>query len=89
MQNLSPLALIVIGLVIVIIMIMNIGLVTLVRYKPQLKMKPPAGQDGLKMNRLVDVMKDPFGEERKQLDELSRLVSRLHEEGSTKNEKKP
>ncbi|MBE0696202.1 MAG: hypothetical protein IH586_04700 [Anaerolineaceae bacterium] len=80
MDHLSPLGWAAIGLICLIIIVMNVGLITLVRYKPKLNMKPPPAQNGERMNRLVGVLKDPFGEERKQLKALSDLVEQLHEE---------
>lgn len=87
MHELSPLAWAAITVVIVIFVITNLGLVAFLRYKPQLKMKPPTTQDRQKMERLVSVLKDPFGEQRKQMDELSGLVNKL-EKPDDSNDKK-
>lgn len=79
MNNLSPLAIATIGFICLIIIIMNVGLITFLRYKPVLKMKPPQAPKGQDMTRLINIIKDPFGEEREQLDQLAGLVNRLDE----------
>jgi hypothetical protein len=80
MDKISPLGWAAIGFICLIIIVMNVGLVALVRYKPKLNMKLPSKHNALKMNRMVEVLKDPFGEERKQLNTLSGLVEQLHED---------
>jgi hypothetical protein len=77
MSHLSPLAWIGIGLICVIVVVMNVGLVAFLRYKPKLEMKAPKQQDGLHMERMLEVIKDPFGEERKQINTLSELVEHI------------
>jgi hypothetical protein len=79
MLQLSPLALAAICLVAFIIVVLNVGLITLIRYKPQMKMKMPSGQNSIKLDRLVETLKDPYGEQRRQVDELSGLVSQWKE----------
>ena len=83
MQDISPLALAIIGFICLILIVMNLGLITLFRYKPILKMKPPPVQKSQSVNHIIDVLKDPFGEERKQLTELAGLVKQLDEEKKT------
>jgi hypothetical protein len=77
MDHLSPLAWVGIGLICIIVVVMNVGLVTFLRYKPRLEIKLPKTNQAQQYNRLVGVMKDPFGEERKQLNALSGLVDQL------------
>jgi hypothetical protein len=79
MDKLSPLGWAAVGFICLIIIVMNVGLITLVRYKPKLNMKLPPSKNGLRMKQMVDVLKDPFGEERKQINELSGMVEQLHE----------
>jgi hypothetical protein len=76
-NHLSPLAWVGIGLICAVIIVMNIGLVAFLRFKPKLDRKLPRTQDGLQMNRMIEVIKDPFGEERKQLNTLSDLVEQI------------
>ncbi len=80
MQDLSPLAVATIGLLCLIIILMNVGLIALFKYKPILNMKPPPTPKNQDANHVIDVMRDPFGAERKQIDELDRLVQQLDEE---------
>lgn len=87
MENLSPLALATIGLLCLVILLMNVGLVALFKYKPTLNMKPPPTPKNQDANHVIDVMRDPFGAERKQIDELDRLVQQLDEEKKTATSK--
>ncbi len=79
LSRISPLAWVAIAVIVIITLIINIALVALLRVRNT----PPRSTQGRKyveeMARVVQVMHDPFGKERGQLDELSRLVSGLDE----------
>lgn len=80
MDQTSPFAWVCIGLILLIVVGMNVGLITFLRYKPKLDLKPPQNQNQMPVNRIVEVLKDPFREERSQLNTLSRLVDQFKEE---------
>lgn len=77
MQDISPLAWVFIIILVVVLVVLNVGLAAFLRYRPTLKMKIRSTQDMKNASRLLEVMKDPFGEERRQLNELSGLVDSL------------
>jgi hypothetical protein len=89
MQEITPLgwaSIICIGF---IFLILNIGLVGFLRYKPAMKIKPRKTNDLENLNRTLDVLKDPFHEERDQLKELSGLVEKLHSKSSDPDQNEP
>jgi hypothetical protein len=85
MNDLPPLAWVLLCAVVTILVVMNLALVVLVRNRNNLKLPPrlsrPA-QSWQKMGNLITVLRDPFAEERKQLDELSALVRERKEDGT-------
>jgi len=87
MQEITPLGWVSIICIGLIFLILNIGLVGFLRYKPTIKMKPPKTSDIQNLNRMVEVLKDPFSEEKKQLSELSGLVDKLHNRPSDPEQK--
>jgi hypothetical protein len=82
MNDLPPLAWILLCAVVVIIIVMNLALVALVRYRNNLKfpaMPSRPQQSQPRMDTIVNILRDPFAGERRQLDELSGLVQDLDE----------
>lgn len=77
MQNLSPAAWASLICIAIILIVLNVGLVAFLRYRPTINMRPRVSRDAQNMNRVVEVIKDPFKDERNQLDQLSDLVGRL------------
>lgn len=78
MNDIPLLAYICIGIVAIITMVMFAGLFSLMRTRPDFsKIKMPKGPSAKDSNKLVETIRDPFGEERRQLDELSHLVDGL------------
>ncbi len=62
----------------IITVLMFGGLFSLLRTRPDFsKIKMPKGKSAKEANKLVEVIRDPFGDERRQLDELSHLVEGL------------
>jgi hypothetical protein len=90
MRDIPPLAQAAIGLICLVLLITNLGLVFLFRHKPVLQTKPPKAQEWPNIHRMVHIAQDPFGEERKQINELSGLVEKLDEKknpASARNDK--
>lgn len=82
MKDLSPLAWIMLCGLASIIVVMNLALVILARNRNILKMPPKPSrsvQSWQRMGSMIKVLRDPFAEERKQLNELSGLVDELDE----------
>lgn len=81
MNSIPPLAWISIACIGLITVLINIGMVMLLRDPSQLrKLKMPrGGPSGVDMKKAIDVLRDPFCDEREQLNELSTLVHRLEE----------
>jgi len=77
MQDISPLGWAAIIFILVVIVIMNVGLVAFLRYRPTARPMPKPSRNLPDLNRMVEVAKDPFGEQRRQIHELSNLVDRL------------
>ena len=81
MSELPPLAWVLLCAVAVIIIVMNLALVALVRNRNNIKFtampRPAQSQPGL--DNIANVLRDPFSDERKQLNELSERVHELDE----------
>lgn len=78
MNDIPPLAYLCLGVVGIITVLMFAGLFSLLRTRPDFsKIKMPKGKSAKDANKLVETIRDPFGEERRQLDELSHLVDGL------------
>ncbi len=81
MNDLPPLAWILLCVIVAIIAVMNLALVALVRNRNKIKFtampRPARSQPGL--DNIAKVLRDPFSDERKQLNELSELVHNLDE----------
>lgn len=81
MSELPPLAWVLLCAVVAIIIVMNLALVALVRNRNNIKFtampRPAPPQPGL--DNIVNVLRDPFSDERKQLNELSERVHDLDE----------
>ena len=82
MKDLSPLAWIMLCGLALIIVVMNLALVALARNRNILKMPPKpsrSAQSWQRMGNMIKILRDPFAEEQKQLNELSGLVDELDE----------
>lgn len=79
MNDIPVLAWIAIAGIVVITVLINIGMVVVLRNPSRLrKIKMPRGQkSGLDMQKAVNTLRDPFRDEREQLNELSTLVHGL------------
>jgi hypothetical protein len=93
MSDLSPLAWGAIILVVIVLVVMNLGLVAFLRYPPDLrkiKMRSSrSAQSWQNMGNFINVLRDPFKDERKQLNELSELVKDLKEPESSDGKGEP
>lgn len=76
-------------IIVAIFVVINLGLVSILRDREQfealarrIKARPPA-RPVQTINRVIEVLRDPYGEQRRQVDELSRLVSSLQEPTQT------
>lgn len=80
MESLSPLGWAVIACLGVVFLVLNVGLIALLRKKPRLEMKAPREVQHFRPEQVLATVRDPFGQERRQIDELSDLVGQLGEE---------
>ena len=85
MEQIPPLAWVAIILIAVIFVVINLGLVSILRNRSQfdelakrLASRPPS-RTVQTLEKLKEVARDPFKEQRVQVEELSRLVSTLKE----------
>lgn len=95
MDQIPPLAWILIALVVLITVAVNAGLIALLRKRTlgdeitrRLRERPP-GRMPQSIRRFQEVLRDPFREERNQLNELSGLVSRLNEPAGSQGANAP
>jgi hypothetical protein len=79
MENISPLGWAAVACIGVMFVVLNVGLIALLRTKPRLIMKAPQEKNAPRPDQVLALMRDPFGPERKQIDELSGLVGQLGE----------
>jgi hypothetical protein len=84
MNGLSPLGWLAVAIIVILTFGVNYALVLLLRSRDQAKRSGSGQLKGLNrgldtFSRLQEVMRDPFADERKQLNELSDLVSHLNE----------
>lgn len=77
MQDVSPAAWAFIICIAAVLIVLNVGLVAFLKYRPTIEKKSHTFHGAQNMNRLIEVVKDPFKDERTQLNKLSELVSRL------------
>lgn len=80
MKDLPPLAWAILCCVGIVLIVMNLGLVALFQNRKSMKIsaRPSrSGQSWQKMGDMMHVLRDPFAEERKQLDKLSGLIHEL------------
>jgi Tfp pilus assembly protein PilV len=77
----------------VMVVVLNIGLIGLVRYRPTMKLtargKPlsRSAQSWQNMGNMIEVLRDPFASQRSQMEQLSREVEKLeHSEPSADEE---
>jgi len=88
MDRLSPLAWAAIAIILVVGALVNIWMVALLRNKdwrnPELlnRRMPQRGPSMESMQKFVRLMRDPFSEEKNQLEQLSRLVKDLKDQDS-------
>ncbi len=77
-MHITPLGWIGIIIIVVIIVVLNLSLVALLRNRNPMKItRPPRTQTGMTVQKLGEVIRDPFGEEKRQLSELSHLVDQI------------
>lgn len=86
MQDISPLGWAAIIFILVVIVIMNAGLIAFMRYRPTARPMPKQSRNLQDLNRIVEVAKDPFGEERRQIQELSKLVDHLMKQSKNQDD---
>jgi hypothetical protein len=90
MDRLSPLALAAIAFIVMIGFLVNMWLVALLRNKdwrdPQIlnRRMPKRGPGMADMQKFVRLVRDPFSEEKNQLDQLSKLVQDLKDKEGQK-----
>ena len=82
MDRFPPLAWVAIAIIVVVGAVVNIWMVTLLRSKDQrnqsaISNRPPRGLSQESMQKLVRVLRNPFGEEQNKLDQLSKMVQIL------------
>lgn len=79
MSDLPPLAWVLLCAVVAIIVVMNLALVALVRNRNNIKFTamPRQAQSQPGLDTIANVLRDPFSDERKQLNELSKRVHDL------------
>ena len=91
MNDLPPLAWAALCAIVMIIVVMNLALVAIVRHRSALKITPRPSrqaQSMQNMGNMITILRDPFAEERKQIDELSGLIQHLDDEtGADGNDK--
>ena len=82
MDRFPPLAWVAIAIIVVVGAVVNIWMVSLLRSKDQpnqsaISNRPPRGLSQESMQKLVRVLRNPFGEEQNKLDQLSKMVQSL------------
>ena len=78
MDRIPPLAWAGIAIIVVITVIINIGMISMLRSrKPYRARMPRSSHMAINLRKFREVLRDPFAKERKQLDELSDLVQGL------------
>ncbi len=80
MDHIPPLAWVGIAFIAVITVVINLGMIAMLRSrKPYRARMPRSSPMAINLKKFREVLRDPFAEERKQLDELSNLVHRFPE----------
>ena len=82
MDRFPPLAWVAIAIIVVVGAVVNIWMVTLLRSKDQrnqsaISNRPPRGLSQESMQKLVRVLRNPFGDEQNKLDQLSKMIQSL------------
>lgn len=82
MDRLSPLAWVAIAIIMVVIVIVNLWMVALLRSKDMrdqltIYKRPPQGISMEKMQKFVRVLRNPYGEQQQDLQQLSKMVQDL------------
>ncbi len=72
--------------IVVTLVVLNLALVALLRSRsnPIKINRPPHTQTGMTVHKLGEVIRDPFGEEKRQMNELSELVEDLKDQQKKK-----
>ncbi len=87
MDKLSPLAWAAIGILLLVIVSINVAMVMLMRAKDPQKLnqilRPRSGISHEKAEKFVHVLRNPYEEDQKQIEELSHLVEKLKNPLST------
>ncbi|HEX9028561.1 MAG TPA: hypothetical protein VF823_05250 [Anaerolineales bacterium] len=84
MNQIPPLAWVAIIFIVILTLAINFSLITFLRNRDSMdeflrrRQSRHSPQTSQSMQKLVEVARHPFGEEQKQLDELSELVARLN-----------
>ncbi len=91
LSRLSPLAWVLIAIIVIFTLAINIVLIALLRAKTPPRL-PHRGRGTLgasqELEKIGQVMRDPLGKERRQLDELSRLVADLKKSSGAEDDQK-
>jgi hypothetical protein len=82
MDGLSPLAWVAVAIIVIVSAFVNLWMVALLRNKDlrdqQLMTKrPPRGLSMQSMQKMVRVMRNPFGDEQEEMEKLSKMVQDL------------
>lgn len=86
MDRIPALAWVGIAIVLIITIGFNYSLISMLRNKPDLKMKRPKRSTADQLQKFGEVLRDPFKEERSQLKELNDLVHQLDSPAPPENE---
>jgi hypothetical protein len=79
-MHITPLGWAGIIFLVVVTLVLNLALFALLRNPTRFKVnRPPRTQTGMTVHKLGEVIRDPFGEEKRQMNELSHLVEDLKE----------
>jgi hypothetical protein len=77
-MHITTLGWVAIIIIVVVTLVLNLGLIALLRNPSGFKInRPPRTQTGLTVHKLGEVIRDPFSEEKRQMNELSHLVEDL------------
>jgi hypothetical protein len=86
-MNITPLGWVGIIVIVAILLVLNLGLFALLRNPTAFKInRPPRTGPGINVHKLGEVLRDPFAEENRQMNELSHLVENLKDPKKGKDE---
>ena len=79
MNQIPPLGWAAIAVIVIVTVVINLGLIAMLRNPQQMRnlKMPKNSRSGLDLKKTVDTLRDPFKDERNQLNELSHLVQGL------------